>query len=484
MNIFNQNHSLITSTDSYKVSHPYQYPEGTEYVQLYIESRGGEYPETMVLGQNFISRVLERGITMEDVDRAEKLYKAHFGFDLFRADLWRRIVTEFNGILPVKIEAVPEGTIVPTKFPVMTVVNTHKDYYWLPGHLETFLLRAVWYPSTVATISYNAKKAIKQALNTSSDLTGEALDFCVRTRLHDFGARGVSSSESAMIGGAAHLMNFIGTDTVEALIYLQDLYDTEEVVGISIPAREHSTTISYGSDGKLSPDQEDKAFLNSINQWGSGVYACVMDSVDFEAAVERVSREYGDLIKQKNGTFVFRPDSGNMYKNIEFALETLAENMGYTVNSKGYKVLHPSCRIIQGDSLNTPADIEQVLNWVLTLGYSAENIAFGMGGGLLQHCDRDTQKWAAKASAIYINGEWKAIRKCPKGAEWKASKAGYLTLVGDENNEFVTHAGSTHFEVMDFMKEHTCYRYAMRTYVYGSIFKHDTLTEVRANAGF
>ncbi|UQJ94962.1 putative nicotinate phosphoribosyltransferase [Klebsiella phage CPRSA] len=164
----------------------------------------------------------------------------------------------------------------------------------------------------------------------------------LRTRLHDFGARGTSSAESAGIGGLAHLYNFLGTDTVEALIMAISLFedcqkafdDGEMAAGISIPAREHSTTVSYGKEN------EDLAYKNSIEIFGEGMYACVYDSWDFKAAVRRIA-EYKDSILSKGGTLVVRPDSGDMVDNIMYALEELGRIFGYTVNSKGYKVLHP-----------------------------------------------------------------------------------------------------------------------------------------------
>lgn len=434
MNFSTFKRNLILSTDSYKISHVQQWPENIVKTRYYIESRGGEYDEVMVLGSHFVARVINEGVDMMDLTRANMLCKAHFGRDLLAYDLWLNIIQKKGGKLPVDIFAIPEGMVVPTKVPVMIIESTDPDYVWLPGALETFTLRAIWYPSTVAAISYKSKQHIKAYLEATSDLTGDDFDFVLKTRLHDFGARGVSSEESARIGGAAHMMNFIGTDTMEAMMYLQDLYNMpwDYAPGISIAAREHSTTVSYGSNGGLTAEQEDQAFLNSIKKFGAGVYACVMDSVSFKKAVDRVSTKYKQMIIDAGGTFVFRPDSGDMFDNIEFALNCLADNFGYTMNSKGKKVLHPSCRIIQGDGLNGPDDVLKVLQFVTDLGFSTENIAFGMGGGLLQQCDRDTQKWAEKICAVTLDdGSIEGVRKCPEGAEWKASKAGVIETVRD-----------------------------------------------------
>jgi len=342
-----------------------------------------------------------------------------------------RIATEFGGKLPVNIYGAKEGSVIPVHNAVMVVENTHEDYQFLGGHLEMFLLRGLWYPSSVGSLSFHAKRAIKQSLQRTSDLTGGELDFVLKTRLHDFGGRGVSSDMSAGIGDLAHLINFIGTDTVEGLILAQDIYNLshDDAVGISVPAREHTTTIVYGNDGKLTPDQEDEAYLNSIKNFGDMAYACVMDSVDFEASVKRVCKKYKQRIIDGGGVFIFRPDSGNKKYNIGFLLRELSESFGFTVNSKGKKVLHSSVRIIQGDDINNVGDIIDCLELIERLGFSTENVAFGMGGGLLQKPNRDTNKWAYKCSAIMVDGVWRKVRKNPKGAEWKASKAGRLRLV-------------------------------------------------------
>lgn len=424
-NIFDKN--LVIATDSYKISHGGKsidgeqhkagtFPEGTEYVSYYVEARS-EDEEIVAAGQNFISAVLERGVTVEHVERANMLFKMHFGADILNYDGWMRIAKDFNGRLPLNFLAVPEGTVMKSKNVMGVLENSHPDFPWLPGHMEPFVLRGTWYPTSVGTKSFQCKRVLKKYLERTSDLTGDEFNFVLNTRLHDFGARGATSGESAAIGGLAHLYNFIGTDTVEAMILAQDLFNVA-CAGISIPAREHSTTISYVN--------EDDAYMNSIKLYGKGFYSCVMDSTDYEAAVERVCLNMKDDIIEAGGTFVFRPDSGDMIKNIMFTLEMLGKHFGYEYNSKGFKVLNKHVRIIQGDDINHAGDIERVLSWMEGRRWASENIAFGMGGGLLQKVNRDTHKFAMKLSAIKVNGEWREVFKCPKGAEWKKSKAGVL----------------------------------------------------------
>lgn len=471
---FEELNSIITSVDSYKVSHWSQYPTGSEEALFYIESRGGKFDQVVTAGCNRLAQILSRPVTMENVDFANRLYKMHFGREIFNYKGWKEIAE--LGYIPLEFRAIPEGTPVAVKNPVATF-HAGKNALWLAGHVETLAIRGVWFPSTVATLSRECKKVLKKYLKKTSDLEGEAFDMVLRTRLHDFGARGTSSAESAGIGGLAHLYNFLGTDTVEALIMAISLFedcqkafdDGEMAAGISIPAREHSTTVSYGKEN------EDLAYKNSIEIFGEGMYACVYDSWDFKAAVRRIA-EYKDSILSKGGTLVVRPDSGDMVDNIMYALEELGRIFGYTVNSKGYKVLHPAVRIIQGDEIHGPETINRVLNWMESNRWASENIAFGMGGGLLQEVTCDTQKYAMKMCAIKINGVWTGVYKCPKGAEWKKSKKGLLMTITDGVN----------FKTIDTLEQKVPegWKDAMITYyVNGKITARDTLEEIRNRAG-
>ena len=432
--MLNFNKNLILAVDSYKVSHWSQFPEGTEYTQYYVESRGGKYNETMLGGVTYLVKCLEKGISVEDVEEANELFKAHFGKDVFNYEGWMTIATELGGKLPLKIRAPEEGLVVPTKNVLLTVENTDPRFGWLAGHFETFILRGIWYMTTVATESFEAKKIITKYINKTVD--DNKVEDVLPFKLHDFGSRGISSGEGSALGGTAHLYNFKGTDNVEALLATKQLYGCD-MGGFSIPAREHSTTTIYQKEG------EDKAFLNSINQWGEGLYACVMDSYDYEAAVERVTTgAIKDLILSKGGTFVIRPDSGNPVDVVIKALEIVSKNVGHTVNEKGYKVLHDSYRVIQGDGVDTQ-EIGRILDYMEGKGWSAENVAFGMGGGLLQHMDRDTQRFAMKCSVAIINGEVVEVFKAPKTDMSKASKKGFLDLVLDEQKVPLTTSSTT-----------------------------------------
>ncbi len=414
--------NIILNTDSYKTSHYKQYPPKTEAVSSYIEARGGNYERTLFFGlQVFLEDYLSRPITLKDIDEAQEMLTAH-GVPFYREG-WEYILNTHNGMLPVEIEAVAEGTVVPIHNALVQLVNTDPKCYWLTSYLETALLRAVWYPTTVATISFQIKQIIKDALDISCETPGSEIYF----KLHDFGARGVSSLESAMIGGLAHLVNFRGTDTIVSLLSARNYYQ-ETIAGFSIPASEHSTMTAWGQE------HETEAFANMIDQFGGPgkLVAVVSDSYDIYNAVSNV---WGKTLKEKvinsGGTLVIRPDSGEPTVVVLNVLNMLLKAFGYETNKKGFKVLPRCVRVIQGDGVN-PKSIKAILDLMLEQKISAENIAFGMGGALLQQMNRDTCMFAMKANAVKINGLWRDIWKNPVTDSVKVSKRGRLKLVKKE----------------------------------------------------
>lgn len=412
---------LILNTDSYKASHFLQYPEGTEEVSSYIESRGGTFPNSVFFGlQMFLKGELSRPITAADIDEAEEVWTAH-GLP-FNREGWQYILNQHGGYLPLEIQAVPEGTVLPVKNALVQVRNTDPMVPWLTSYMETALLRAVWYPTTVATQSWAIKQIIKEYLQkTGADVEAE-----IGFKLHDFGARGASSKESAAIGGTAHLVNFLGTDTIQATVYARRFYG-ESMAGFSIPASEHSTITAWGKD------REVDAFKNMLDQFGGKgpLLACVSDSYDiYKATAEYWGTLLKDQVEHSGSTLVVRPDSGDPTKVPVEVVEILGEKFGYTINRLGYRVLPPYVRVIQGDGVNKQS-ITAILENLKQKGWSAENIAFGMGGALLQGVTRDTMKFAMKASAIKVNGLWKDVYKQPVTDPGKDSKKGRLALVRD-----------------------------------------------------
>ena len=408
-------HNIILNTDSYKVSMDRQYPAGTTGVYSYIESRGGRYNRTVFFGlQAFIKEYLLSPISQADIDIASDILTMH-GEPFNRAG-WQYILDNHAGWLPVVIRAVPEGTVVPVQNVLATIENTDPNCFWLTTWLETALLRAIWYPTTVATQSKFIKNIIADYLEKSGDPTS------IGFKLHDFGARGVSSMESSGIGGAAHLVNFSGTDNITGILYAREYYNAG-VAGFSIPAAEHSTITSWGR-----PD-EVKAYSNMVAQFGKpgALLAVVSDSYDIYEACRMWGTELKQQVVESGATVVIRPDSGDPVEVLPKMFNILGKTFGYTKNAKGYRVLN-NVRMLWGDGINQ-LSIQSILRVVVDMnGWSADNIAFGMGGALLQQLDRDTQKFAMKCSAAEINGEWIDVFKDPVTDRVKASKKGRVTL--------------------------------------------------------
>jgi len=278
--------SPILMTDSYKASHWVQYPPDVENMYSYFESRGGRYRSTVFFGlQYYLLRYLTQPITRGHVDEADRFFSSHG--EPFNRDGWEYLVDRYAGHFRVRIRAVPEGSVVPTSNVLFDIELTEPDarIFWVVSWLETLLVQ-VWYPTTVASLSFYCKERILEALVQSSDDPLGEIGF----KLHDFGARGGSSQETIQIGGAAHLVNFFGSDTVAGVL-CANRYCACEMAGFSIPAAEHSTITMWGRAG------EEDAYANFIQHYlvdrvvAEGtpkVAACVSDSYDIYNAIQNL----------------------------------------------------------------------------------------------------------------------------------------------------------------------------------------------------
>jgi nicotinamide phosphoribosyltransferase len=449
--------SIILNTDSYKYSQYNQYPPGTTAVYSYIESRGGRFDETVFFGlQMFIKQYLLKPITAADIDEAEELITEH-GLPFYREG-WEYILNEYGGYMPVTIRSVPEGTVVPVHNVLLTIENTDKNCWWVTSFLETALLRAIWYPTTVATNSRETKRIILEALEISGDPS------TIGFKLHDFGSRGVSSKESAGIGGLAHIVNFQGTDTIEALIYAKRYYSHKGAAAYSVPAMEHSTVTSWGRA------RESDAYRNMINTYGTsgGIVSIVSDSYNiYEACAIFGTTLYASIINS-GSKLVVRPDSGHPATVVLECLYILEQFFGSELNAKGYRVLN-NVGVLQGDGINIDS-IHEILDNIMAEGFSADNIVFGQGGALLQIVNRDDQKFAMKCSAALVDGAWVEVYKDPITDTGKRSKRGRVTLYFDEGRGFYS-------GVEDWQKDAL-----VTNYVNGKHITDYTLESVRALA--
>ncbi|GBF95014.1 nicotinate phosphoribosyltransferase [Raphidocelis subcapitata] len=431
---------ITVLTDSYKASHFLQYPDPTKMV-AYGEFRCGfdrDEEDTRLVWYGIryiIDHYVARRWTMEDVERADAFYSTHNAGGSpypFPRDLFAKIVTQHGGHFPVKIQALREGTPVHAHVPVYQI-TAEGEFAPLCTYLETLLTMA-WYPTTVATLSRRARDAIAAAFEDSVE--GGAASPLLASRLHDFGFRGCTSVEQSVIGGCAHLLNFEGTDTMSAAYYAQargaPLFGLSPFhlnggrpVASSIPATEHSVMTAWPNEAA--------AISNMVEKFGTGVFACVMDSYDYAAALAEVAA---------GGYMVLRPDSGDPVEVVLMALRAADSVFGSTVNSKGFKELK-GVGVIQGDGINL-ATIKDILSAVLAEGYSAANVAFGMGGGLLQKVNRDTMSFATKLCHMALRGGGaRDVMKHPKTDSSKISLPGVLAVkrVGDVPTVFPADSG-------------------------------------------
>jgi nicotinamide phosphoribosyltransferase len=262
--------NICLLTDSYKVTHHYFYPKGTEKIYSYLESRtGSEFNKTIFYGLQYILKKYLEGsiVTEEKVLEADEVIKSHIGPDIFNLEDWMYIVEKLDGKLPIEIRAVPEGTPVDVGNVLMTVENTDKNCYWLPNYLESLLLQ-VWYPSTIATLSAEIKKLCNFYLEVTGSQKNN-LDFM----LHDFGYRGATSTESSKFAGSAHLLSFSGTDTIPALMVPRNYYNDSDIEGFSVQATEHSVMTSQGYVNEL------EQAINVIQNAKDGILSMVITRI-------------------------------------------------------------------------------------------------------------------------------------------------------------------------------------------------------------
>lgn len=319
----------------------------------------------------------------------------------------------------------------------------------------------IWYPITVATTSYYGKLMLTNWLTTTSDKEGEDFNNILNFQLHDFGCRGTENFEASMLGGSAHLLNFNGTDTVPALLVPSRYYNEniDKMFGYSIRATEHSIMTSRGEEGEFGVVEE------LLNKNPDGIMAMVIDSYNYERFIEVCGTKFKDLILNRNGRIVFRPDSGDIIKVSQQVLELLGQYFGYTVNNKGFKVLPDQVRALWGDGINI-SDMDRILEESAKNGWSSENWAFGMGGGLLQKINRDTCRFAFKCSAQKYDDKWHDVQKRPLDMS-KASKKGRLSLILNEINKYQTIQETSERDILDLVFEN------------GKLIREQTFSEIR-----
>ena len=433
------NRNPLLCTDVYKMGHMQQYPEGTTKVYSYLLARSDKKsPSTLFYGLQYYLKLLETKIDQEMVEEFLMYRKEILG-----SDAPQDVVDKMNaladlGYFPLKIRAVPEGTTVPVRNVLMTIENTVDGFHWVVGFVESLLLK-VWNTCTVASYSKKLQKLCRRFSDETCD-NEEHLPF----QVHDFGYRGCSSDETAAISGSAHLISFMGTDTIPAIQMVKETYECDGPIGMSVAATEHSVMCAYGQANEF------QAFERMLDLYPSGIVSIVSDTYDLWQVLEDFAPRLKDRILARDGKVVFRPDSGDPPKIIcgdddaqhdsaewHGSLRLLDKVFGSTKNKKGYKVLNPKVGLIYGDGMFYER-FERTLETLKDRGYASSNLTIGIGGLLLQQHNRDDQGFAIKATFAIVNGQRRELMKDPKTDSRKKSHQGLLALYRDGDGRYFT----------------------------------------------
>ena len=445
------NRNPILWTDGYKLCHKDQYPDNTNWVYetwtprmsriegvTHVTFFGlqGALAELVDTFEKYFFALPEEKVLQDYRDAIENIFAVtnpHFAAS-HKADH----ITALHrlGYLPIKIKALKEGSLVPVGVPMFTIENTLPEFFWLPGYLETQLSSYIWSPMTSATIGDLYKRILTEYAAKTGDVNK------VATQAGDFSMRGMGSPETAYRTAGGHLLSFKVSATVSVREYLKAFYEAENDVLIYTPSTEHSVMCSYG-------EQETEAFRHLItNIYPSGNISIVSDTYDLWNVVDSVLPQLKDVIMNRNGKVVIRPDSGDPVDIIcgdstsdketvrKGIVERLFEIFGGTTNDKDYKELDSHISVVYGDSI-TPDRASRICEGLMNKGFATTNIALGVGSYTYQYVTRDTFGFALKGTAEEVNGKFKAIQKRPATdtGNFKKSQKGMVAVVF-ENNDY------------------------------------------------
>lgn len=475
--------------DFYKVSHKNQYPQGTELVYSTWTARTSRVKDVEhVVAFGFQAFVKEYLIAYFD----EHFFgrpKATIVEEYARVIRHALGVTEPDashigelhelGYLPIRIKAVKEGTSVPIKVPMLTIENTKPEFFWLTNYLETLMSCQLWLPANSATLAFEYRQILEEyARRTNGDTS------FVPFQGHDFSMRGMGSLEAAMGSGAGHLLSFTGTDTIPAILYLENHYGAnieKELVGTSIPATEHSVMCAHGRDEMASY----RYLIKEV--YPDGFVSIVSDTWDLWSVIDVVIRGLKEDIMSRDGKVVIRPDSGDPVLILcgdpdaedaferKGVIELLWEIFGGTVTEKGFKQLDSHIGAIYGDAI-TIDRCREICEKLAAKGFASTNMVYGIGSFTYQYNTRDTFGFALKSTFTVVNGEERLIFKDPKtdANKMKKSQTGLVRVV--ENDGVITFVDNLSREQYEAFAQEDLLE---DVFVDGKLVREHTLGEIR-----
>lgn len=478
----NLNVNFILNADSYKNTHQKMLKPGIiSFESNIVPRKPSKYAThiTVVGMQYYLKKYLDIKITMEDIDEAELEIKA-MGMT-FDRERWEYIVKKYDGRIPLQIRAVPEGTVVPVGCPVARVISTDPKVLFLVSYIETQLQRAIWFPSTVASNARSIKKVLQDTMMRHAGHKN------VSYHLHNFGDRGASSNESAIIAGMAHAVYFDGSDCMQANRNIKYWYNTKNNYVSSVDATEHSVTCS----NSIADERDDfNMAVKVVRLWEQKVLSdeavkvlsVVIDTYD----AYRFTRDYiGTRLKSaiqeigsKGGRLVLRPDSGNPVTMPIEIIEILMEKFGYSTNEFGYRVLPSYIGVIQGDGINEDS-IRDIIQLLDERKISLENIVFGMGGKLVHPPKgRDTYSFAMKGTSQTTSDNVEEdLFKDPITDVGKQSLKGKVTTFKCKQSGKIFHDRITLSDVNPFIED-----MMVDVYYNGKLDNESTFDEIRERA--
>jgi nicotinamide phosphoribosyltransferase len=440
------------ATDGYKTGHHQQYPKGTTLVYSNFTPRSNKYApagcdKVISFGQQMVMRQIDK--MFEDhffkLDKEEVCGEIHNELSMYLGtnyDVSHIEALHDLGYLPIHVKALPEGTLVPIKVPVLTIYNTKPEFYWLPNFLETIISNLLWKPMTSATIAFAYKKVLhKWATETNPD----AIEF-VNWQGHDFSMRGMDSVDATVASGLGHLTSFDGSDSLPTIFGARKYYGVSGFVCGSVPATEHSVMCAGGKEDEID------TFRRLLETYPAGILSVVSDTWDlWKVCTEHVVTLKEEILA-RDGKLVIRPDSGdpvdilcgkrwndeqNPYdENVDVAekgvIELLWDVFGGTVNEQGYKVLDPHIGAIYGDSI-TVDRANQICERLKAKGFASTNVVLGIGSFTYQYNTRDTFGFAMKATYVEVDGEAREIFKDPITDDGTKKSATGLLCVEETN---------------------------------------------------
>ena len=487
----------LTCIDFYKADHRRQYPEGTELVYSNFTARSDKLAsksslydgKVVMFGlqyfmKSFLIDTWNKEFFEKPKDEVVAKYKRRMDTSLGPDTIPVDHIESLHdlGCLPILIKAIDEGEAVNIKVPLLTIENTVPEFFWLTNYLESVMSNILWKPITSATTARQYRMILDKAAKETCD-DNLHVDF----QAHDFSFRGMSGIADACASAAAHLLFFKGTDSVPSIDFLEDYYNADcenELIGCSVPATEHSVMCMGSQEDELG------TFKRLITEtYPNGIVSIVSDTWDLWKVLDEYAPALKKEIEARDGTVVFRPDSGNPediicgLKDSDIEIDTteleelgclklLWEHFGGTTNSKGYKVLNPKVGLIYGDSI-TLERAESILARMESMGFASSNIVFGVGSYTYQHVTRDTFGFAMKATFGVVNSKPQNIFKDPvTDSGIKKSAKGLIKVFKDDQGEYFCRdeQGSSHGgELKIVFKD-------------GELYKNQSLSEIRERA--